>query len=388
MRIARILLPMLLALCSVSSYAQNTSKKWADDDDLHIGMVKWSERKLRWDDFRASNPRMDKNSSHIALYAKPRSKSKVVDGINYKYIDWESYMVQNKSWQDAHDMNESKLKHCQNLFDLWELLVRYSTIEYAQRDLSAQYSNLNKTYGEEADWMEKVTDHGLKTEVVDSIANELAMKLAEKELNPADIVEGYAPSRVSWMLDAAIVLNVPFSNNLSMSYGFSGGCSYNRNDHLMGFDIDMTFAGKSRMQILAKKGHIEDGDRLLHGGMTFYYGYNVYDRNSLSLTPFIGAGVRFFDGGEMYEEFRTKNNKEMECAGFSFGAGVMTDFKLKHTINSRYTYLTRIEATETKIRVKPYLSFTRYGKGVGWVTALNLCVGINGKSYKMKVVRE
>ena len=141
----RVLLQILFALCFVPSQAQKVS----DNDDIHYGMVKWGERKLRWDDFRAKNPKKGKFSSYVDLLAKPKEKEKILDGIKYKYIGWENFVIQKESWMDANNMNESKLKHCQNLFDLWEYLIRKVAVEYPRKQavsLDDLYSELQKAF--------------------------------------------------------------------------------------------------------------------------------------------------------------------------------------------------------------------------------------------------
>ena len=379
----RVLLLFLLALSIVPSQAQRPfSKKNVDNEDLHLGAVKWGERKLRWDDFRAVNPTKGRTSSYVSLLAKPREKQKILDGIKYKYIDWDNYVIQNQSWMDANNMNESKLKHCQNQFALWVYLVRKMVVESVREMVSfdAQYSEMQRAFDEEIDRMNTLTDQGNNAQAVDSIADELAKKLTDAELNPRDMVRGLVPSKVYWMGDMGIIASVPFSDYHGASYGVSFGASYNRCKRLYGLDIDMSFFSKCKKQIFAKKGHIEEGNWLTCGAITSYFGYNIYNRDKVALTPFIGVGVRFFDGGERYEEYKEKNNVTYQCAGFSTGLGLMIDYKLKHTINLQTIF--RI-ATETQLRVKPYFSVTRYGNGVGWVPAINIAVGINTKTYRM-----
>ena len=381
----RALLQILLALCFVPSQAQKVS----DNDDMHYGMVKWGERKLRWDDFRAANPMKGRTSSYVGLVAKPKEMTKIIDGIKYKYVGWDNYVIQNRSWMDANNMNESKLRHCQNQFDLWEYLIRKVAIEFPRKQnigLGEQYIEMQKTFDEEIDWMNKVTDQGNNSQVVDSIAYELAKKLTCDEVDPRDILRGFVPSKVYWMGDMGFLVSAPFSEYQAMSYGFSLGCSYNRCKRLYGIDMELSFLSKCKKQILAKEGHIEEGDWLCCGAFTFCFGYNVYNIDKVALTPFVGAGLRFFNGGDRYEEYiRNKDHKhEMYgCSGFSMGAGMMIDYKLKHTIDSRFKYK-GLEATETQLRVKPYVNVTRYGDGIGWVPAINLAVGVNTKTYRMK----
>jgi hypothetical protein len=308
------------------------------------------------------------------------------DGIKYKYIGRENYAIQGQSWIDTKNMNESKLKHCQNQFDLWEFLVRKVAVESEKQGVDFDKQYLQRAFDEEIDRMNIVTNQGNNAQAVDSIADELAKKLTDEEFDPRDMTRGLEPSKVYWMGDVGILASVPFSDYHGASYGVSFGASYNRCKRLYGLDIDLSFFSKCKKQILAKKGHIDEGDWLTCGAITSYFGYNVYNRDKVALTPFIGVGVRFFDGGERYEEYiKNKNRKHVmyECAGFSTGLGMMIDYKLKHTINSRFKYM-GIDATETQLRVKPYICVTRYGDGIGWVPAINLAVGVNTKTYRMK----
>lgn len=390
----KVLFAILLGLCIEPAFAQSKGSK---DNISSYGKVGWSERRLRWDDFRAQKPIASKLKSGISFKAYPRNNKKVIDGINYKYADFVNYVVQDESWVDNYDMSESRLKLCQIHFDLWESLLRDVAIQWPKvGNLDFLYAEMQRSFDQKSKTIDEAADYGRNASLVDSISKEMAKDLTTKELDPREISKGLEPSIVKWQVDAAVVSTCPFSEYLSMTYGFSGGLSFNRYKRLYGFDIDLTF-GKSNRQIVDRKGIIENGDALLHGGMTLYFGYNAYDRNKLSLTPFIGAGVRFFDGGDKYEEYRKgKVDTEIELAGFSAGLGMIIDFKLKHTINSQFirsyffsknnSYAIRnsVTATETHLRVKPYFSITNYGNDLGWVPALNICVGINGKSYIMK----
>ena len=82
-------------------------------------------------------------------------------------------VIQNQSWMDANNMNESKLKHCQNQFALWVYLVRKVAIDYPKRQgvsLDAQYSEMQRAFDEEIDRMNTLTDQGNNAQAVDSIA--------------------------------------------------------------------------------------------------------------------------------------------------------------------------------------------------------------------------
>ena len=381
----RVLLQILLALCFVPSLAQGSYQEDSDSIDIPR-MVKWDERKLRWDDFKALNPTNGKTSYHLSLYAKVKSLKKKIDGVVYKYYAWDSFMEQGRSWIDANSMTETKLKHCQNQFDLWELMLRKSAFEYPQIDAGTYHvytGDWRMRYDKEVEWMNLVTDNGNDTHAVDSIANDLANELAKMELNPKEMMEGFVPMPVQIMYDVAVLTHVPFSDYLSMSYGFSLGFGVAYKNILIGGDIDVAF-GKWKKHVDDPQGVIGKDALLTTGGVTGYLGYNVYDSKKLSLTPFIGLGIRSVTGGEKYEEYREKNKtNKVDYSSFSFGAGVMFDFKFWHSINANNDFV-GIENHEKSIRVKPYLSFTRYGNGIGWVPALNVCVGMKFKTLWLK----
>ena len=231
--------------------------------------------------------------------------------------------------------------------------------------------------------MNLVTDNGNDTHAVDSIANDLANELANTELNPKEMMEGFRPMPFAIMRDFAVLTNVAFSDYMSMSYGFSLGFGMAYKNIFIGGNLDPAF-GKWKKHVDDPQGVIGKDALLVTGGLTGYLGYNVYDSKKLSLTPFIGLGMRSVNGGEKYEEYREKNKtNKVDYSSFSFGAGVMLDFKVWHSINAR-NYFWGIEADENSIRVKPYISFTRYGNGIGWVPALNLSVGMNFKTFGLK----
>ena len=110
-----------MVLSFAPSQAQNT-----DDDNMHPSMVKWSDRKLRWDDFKGTKPMLsdDDDIAHLSLYLESKECTKKVDGIVYKYYGYDTYMDQKESWIAHQNRSESVLKHYQNQFDLWECLAR------------------------------------------------------------------------------------------------------------------------------------------------------------------------------------------------------------------------------------------------------------------------
>lgn len=380
----RTLLQILLAMCFVPMQAQNHFFDDSDSIDMPV-MVKWGERKISFDDFKARNPTMGKLAYQVNLYAKPITRKKKVDGVLYKYYTFDNFMDQGKSWMDANSMTETRLKHCQNQFDLFEVMLRKLAFVYPQTEtgLYVQYDDWRIRYDKEVEWMNLVTNNGNDAHAVDSIANDLANELAKPELNPEDMVEGFVPMPVQIMADFDILTQIPSSDYISMSYGLSLGFGVAYNKILIGGDLDVEF-GKWKKHLDDPQGVIGKDDLLVTGGVTGYLGYNIHDTKKLSLTPFIGLGVRTLSGGEKYEEYREKNKTDkVFYSSFSFGAGLMFDFKFWRAIDARNGFM-GLEAGENSIRVKPYLSFTRYGNGIGWAPALNLCVGINFKALWLK----
>ncbi len=360
-------------MCFVPSQAQYSSS------DINYSSVKWSDRKLRFDDFKAIKPVNAKTASRISVYGRMKSQKKKVDNIKYNYYTWDNFMFQFRSWMDAESMTETRLKHCQNQFDLYEVMLRKLAIEYPLRnkEIYELYEDLQIRFDTEIDWMNIVTDNGNDSHAVDSIANDLANELTKTELNPKDMAEEFVPMSFALMGDASLLTNVPFSDYMTMCYGFSLGLGLNVNRFFLGFDADVSF-GKWKKHVDDPEGVIGKDALLINGGVTGYMGYNVYDSKKLSFTPFIGLGSRNANGGEKYE-----NNRKLVYSSFSFGAGMMFDFKFGREIDFRNRIL-GVETDEKSIRVKPYLSFTRYGNGIGWTPALNVCVGVNLKAFWMK----
>ena len=246
------------------------------------------------------------------------------------------------------------------------------------------------------------------TEDSDSI--DLANELAKPEQNQKNMVEGFVPMPIQLMNDCAFVTNVPFSDYFSLGYGFGLGFGVAYKKIMIGCNFGATF-GKWKKHVDDPQGVIGKDALLVTSNLTGYLGCNVYDGRKLSITPFIGLGERGVSGGEMYEEYRenNKNNevsygvkhegfpekkkdkkKELSYDGFSFGVGMMFDFKFWRAIDrmkGRMDFEAGengiVETPEKSIRVKPYLSFTRYGNGIGWAPALNVSVGVHFRAFWM-----
>ena len=354
--------------------------------DYCLGKVKWTDRKLRWDDFRASkNPNSNK-ASFLHLYAQPVLKKKKIDGVNYKYYCYESYLIQDDSWVENKDLVDSRLKHCQNQFDLWEALTRRVAMDYPFCDgltMGQLFDRYQREFDKQIDQMNTVTDQGGKFETVDSISNVLAKELVGNEVDPVEIVDRCKSRGKTVVLDAAILTHIPFSDYMGASFGGSFGGGFNVGKNVFTMDLAMEL-GEFHKDIRAKKGYIEKGDRMYSGGINVYYGRTMCSKKTLEVTPVVGIGMRFLDGGEKYEEYRkSKGDNRIEILGFSAGAGVIFDFIYRRTINMMYNFY-GVVRNERSVRLKPYFSLTRYSNGLGWVPALNISVGINGKEYRLK----
>lgn len=385
----RILLQIVLALCIVPMQAQKTSsKKYMDNDDIHYGMVKWGERKLRWDDFRGKKPMLseEKKVAYLSLYAETKECKKKVDGIVYKYNGYDTYMLQDESWIDHNNMNESVLKHYQNQFDLWECLAREYiinvTLETNGVAMTSSFSRLREQFEQQARAMDKKTNNGENKVMVDSMAEYLHNRLHGTELDPARILEGYVDDDWALAYDFAFTSHFPFSNDYQKSapYGFGAGISIYAKKIVFGLDFDLDFGAKCRKTVYADDGNVDVGDDLVNGGFTTFCGYTVKKNRSLALTPYIGLGVRCINGGEKYQE---EHKKYIVTNGASFGIGVMTDFIFKRTINTR-SVLWSVSKIEQSIRLNPYLSFTDFANGIGWIPAINIAVAYNFKGGGMK----
>jgi hypothetical protein len=371
----RILLPLFMVLSFAPSQAQNT-----DDDNMHPSMVKWSDRKLRWDDFKGTKPMLsdDDDIAHLSLYLESKECTKKVDGIVYKYYGYDTYMDQKESWIAHQNRSESVLKHYQNQFDLWECLAR----EYINGvTVVNSFSRVREQFDKEAKVMNKKTNNGEKKAMVDSIADYLADRLHGIELDPITIVADYVDDKWAYAFNFGFSSHFPLDTEYQKSsYGFCVGYDIFIKKFVFGMDFDAEFGSKCRKTIHADKGDVEVGDKLENGGLTVFGGYNVINGRSFALTPYANLGVRFMNGGEKYKE---ENNKYIVINGFTAGIGVMADFIIRRTINMR-TIFWSVSKSEQSIRVKPYLSFSNYPHGIDWIPEFNISVAYNIKTGGMK----
>ena len=371
----RILLPLLMVLSFAPSQAQNT-----DDDNMHPSMVKWSDRKLRWDDFKGTKPMLsdDDDIAHLSLYLESKECTKKVDGIVYKYYGYDTYMDQKESWIAHQNRSESVLKHYQNQFDLWECLAR----EYINGvTVVNSFSRVREQFDKEAKVMNKKTNNGEKKAMVDSIADYLANRLHGIELDPIKIVADYVDNKWAYAFNFGFSSHFPLDTEYQKgSYGFCVGYDIFIKKFVFGMDFDAEFGSKCRKTIHADKGDVEVGDKLENGGLTVFGGYNVINGRSFALTPYANLGVRFMNGGEKYKE---ENNKYIVTNGFTAGIGFMADFIFRRTINMRNIFWS-VAKSEQSIRVKPYFSISNYRHGIGWIPEINISVAYNIKTGGMK----
>jgi hypothetical protein len=371
----RILLPLFMVLSFAPSQAQNT-----DDDNMHPSMVKWSDRKLRWDDFKGTKPMLsdDDDIAHLSLYLESKECTKKVDGIVYKYYGYDTYMDQKESWIAHQNRSESVLKHYQNQFDLWECLAR----EYINGvTVVNSFSRVREQFDKEAKVMNKKTNNGEKKAMVDSIADYLADRLHGIELDPIKIVADYVDNKWAYAFNFGFSSHFPLDTEYQKgSYGFCVGYDIFIKKFVFGMDFDAEFGSKCRKTIHADKGDIEVGDKLENGGLTVFGGYNVINGRSFALTPYANLGVRFMNGGEKYKE---ENNKYIVTNGFTAGIGFMADFIFRRTINMRNIFWS-VAKSEQSIRVKPYFSISNYRHGIGWIPEINISVAYNIKTGGMK----
>lgn len=371
----RILLPLFMVLSFAPSQAQNT-----DDDNMHPSMVKWSDRKLRWDDFKGTKPMLsdDDDIAHLSLYLESKECTKKVDGIVYKYYGYDTYMDQKESWIAHQNRSESVLKHYQNQFDLWECLAR----EYINGvAVVNSFSRVREQFDKEAKVMNKKTNNGEKKAMVDSIADYLADRLHGIELDPIKIVADYVDNKWAYAFNFGFSSHFPLDTEYQKSsYGFCVGYDIFIKKFMFGMDFDAEFGSKCRKTIHADKGDVEVGDKLENGGLTVFGGYNVINGRSFALTPYANLGVRFMNGGEKYKE---ENNKYIVTNGFTAGIGFMADFIFRRTINMRNIFWS-VAKSEQSIRVKPYFSISNYRHGIGWIPEINISVAYNIKTGGMK----
>ncbi|MBR3530851.1 MAG: hypothetical protein IKN83_05730 [Bacteroidaceae bacterium] len=349
-------------------------------------MVPWKDRPLTWNDFKASYPTKDTLAYEVSYHASPRIEKKKIGNTTYEYYLYDSYVNTAESWVNPTYKTNDLLKLTQANFDLWELCCRKAIMEYS----SLTEANIDEIFDfhkrlclrrqdEHYNLSSRGTDHA----AVERFAEEVKGELAHTVYHPEEYV---APLEINRGIYYAIGVesHIPFSDYFKPFFGMTvslGG--YLNKNSMVGMEANFTGFGKCKQNIYSKKGMMEKGEEAMNYSLSLIYGRYLMSGGSVDLMPYVGLGVRSYQGGEVYPEYHRDNkNNQIHRTGISMGIGMMTDFNLKRKVMFR-TRSSSIEQLNTCIRLRPYFNVTYYPRTLGWVPALNIGVEFCQKGYKL-----
>ncbi len=371
----KLLFAMLSALCAGNAKAQTYAESY----------MPWEGNKVQWSDFWSKTPVSDSLVVEYAYMAEPKFCIKKVNGVKYEYITYNSYFNRSLSWVKPDVKTPTLLKMSQTDFDLWELCGRKSVADYYNgananiEDVFKFYKNLclkrqNELY--------RSTGRGTDAEKVDEWAEEVAKELDEYEFSVEEYANTCEPKGRGFF-SFGLTSHIPFSDYVTPLYGLDMGFALECKKSWFGMDLSLYGLGKCNEAICGKKGRIDEGDEVFGVSMSLLYGYNVVNQGKTELTPYVGVGLKTYDGGELYEEYHRDNSaNKFEKAGFSLGVGTMANFSLSRGITLLPNHKCRIN--DTSLQVKPYFCMTYFGGDLGWVPSINCSVSVSFNGFLLQ----
>lgn len=361
----------------------------ADAQSYKQSMIPWKDRPLTWNDFQALYPTRDTLAFEISFHATPRRVTKKVGDTTYEFFSYDSYINALDSWVRPENKTDDLLKLCQTNFDLWELCIRKSIDEYCS-SLDALPNEIFKFHERlckrRQDELYHLTKRGTDHAAVEHYAQEVKRELAQTEFHPERYDNSLEIDR-GVFYSFGLETHIPFTSYFKPFFGFSLNAGYYLNRRSMvGLELNMEGFSKCKEPIYTKKGEILEGDKVWTAAMSLIYGLSIKNSRKVELMPYVGLGVRSYDGGDLYEQYQKKNNNgHVERAGISLGVGMMTDLILKRKLILK-TRSNSIEQLNNCLRIRPYFNLTYYPKNLGWIPALNVAIEFNQKGYRMKKV--
>ena len=358
----------------------------ADAQTYKQSMVPWKDHKLTWNDFKALYPTKDTLAYEISYHATSRRETKKVGDTTYEFFTYDSYVNALDSWVKPENKTDDLLKLCQTHFDLWELCVRKSIEEYcstpdAYADEIFDFHKRLCIRRQKEQY--QLTKHGTDHAAVEHYAQEVKRELAQTEFHP----ERYDTSLEidkGVFYSFGLETHIPFTSYFKPFFGFTLNAGYYFKRSMLGLELNMEGFSKCKEHIYTKKGEIAEGDYVWTGSMSLIYGQYIKNGRKVDLMPYVGLGVRSYDGGDLYEQYQKKNNNgHVERAGISLSLGMITDVILKRKVMLK-TRSSSIEQLNNCLRLRPYFNLTYYPKTLGWIPALNVAIEFNQKAYRMK----
>lgn len=348
--------------------------------------VNWEDGPLTWDAFQMVRPAdaPDTLAFQLSMVSAANLKTQKVGRTTYEYFWPRNFVQPSESWIDPNNRFDERLGMAQVSFDLWELFSRKVFIEYATAkeyvsfdDLMEYYNRLRLRREEE---LRTLTANGSDSISLRRYSAIVRQELEQTTFDAAAFADTVSISN-SGFFSLGIQSNINASDYVSCSFGVDMAVGFSVRSMLYGLTMDLSGA-KCRKFIETHNGEIHEGDRLFAGSINAIVGRNALRRPNLSVTPYMGIGVKFYDGGVNFDyESGDKNaDKTTEKAGFSLGMGALVDIPLKRTVGIKTVRAFGITESAHCLQLKPYLSMTKFHGDMGWMPSVNIAISYVWKS--------
>lgn len=350
-------------------------------------IVPWRESRLSWDDFKGMSPMVDSLNATTGFCVQSASHRLKKDGVKYYYYAFDTFRNTSEMWVRESAKTANLLKYCQADFDLLELNMRKATQEYCTDPevvMSSAMTFYEGAYGRQSDRYRNITNEGENVEETNKMYADVQEELARTAYDPVGHVSQLTRS---WGYVGSIGLeaHAPFSAYVGPCVGLTMGLQFLWRHNMLGLDIGLLAAGRCHKDIVCSDGTIHDGESVKSASGMLTYGYNLSQGlKRLEVTPFLGFGVRTYDGGQQDLEFQApKGSHEIEIVGPQLALGCILDLALDRRVYIKYNDL-KVNEHRRVIRFKPYFNFTRYSNDLGWVPAINLTVEYGSLVRRLK----
>ena len=335
----------------------------------------WEEGELTWEDMLGTP---DNSGARGVLGLSYGTKMGEVKKGNttYNFVKYFTYVDRYDSWAVDSVRTDDYLLYNQTLFDLSELYCRKATKEYSSANFSGDSEDLFLFYyrqlSKRMDELNEKTDTGRISLAVEEYYRHVQQELEEEgEFNPVEAAR--LTSRGSGIgMFVGYSLRAPIRGEFSPTHGITWGWDFPIRKSMIGLSASIEGFGHSNVYLDTKEGPIHQNERVSSGSAELYYGYNALRTSALSLNPFAGVGVSFYDG-ETYDDGSGRKTSN-EANGFTVEAGLIADAILSS--NVRIFAGGRSASQYVSLRFRPYVSLANM-RGIGWMPSLNLSVSFN-----------
>lgn len=365
----KLLLTIIMLMLSTNIFAQIENSS----------VVKWGERKLRWDDFKGISLQNSNDVTYLSYTIGYRTFEREIENVNIKWFETYAYIDKYASWVKDNFKNDILLRYNQTIFDIVELYTRKFQYQINESSLSGHLmvQKIDQLLRENSSQCKMrlatfyyETENGTQIEAVKKWSSNIVTELDQ---TPKIVVPPYEVSNFGLGLTFDLgygFLTSPMRNNFSNTFNISYGFDFEYDPIVIYLRGILGFSTMNNNLIHKNYEWIKNssiGLALLDATI----GYPIYDVNKIKITPFLGYGVTEFTNKDLQEVTETYR---LTDTNFSFGINL--DYHFVKNINLIDHFWFREKSgwiLRARITTMPF----DYGNELnGW--SINFTVGVGG----------